>query len=300
MLRVPLASGADLYILTEGVYGSMNFELHDVIDVELVSDSHGPNGGLVPWQTPTSSDPAVLTPDDPVGLPPCPDWATCTAFTAATMGVAKLLIIGPMGILCDDTGSNCAAVAPIAYPITIAVIPHQVAPPTPSASSPPPSTNPPMPPTPTPTPQPTAYVSPTGSPPQVVLTDADESRTIEVPLGTLIVINDHSPPKPDFTVRPAVSTTRPCCNRSTLDRRGIGPVPSPNTGRPPSANPSRPPTRPSQRAARRARPSLSVLRSSWCHIDPDCRVDAAPFDAAGGAEYRTVHVGVDFVASRSS
>lgn len=205
-LRIRLASGAHLFIVTEGVYGSLNFELHDVIDVELVSDSHGPDGGLVPWQTPTSSDTAVLTADHPAGLPPCPDRATCTAFTAAALGVAKLLIIGPMGILCDDTGANCGGVAPIGYPITITVIPVQVAPPTPSALSPPPSTNPPTPPTPTPTPQPTVYLSPTGSPPRVVLTDADENRAIEVPLGTLIVINYHSPPKPDFTVRPAAST----------------------------------------------------------------------------------------------
>ena len=207
MLRVPLASGAHLYVLTEGVYGSMHFELHDVIDVELVSDSHGPNGALVPWQTPTSSDPGVLAPDNPAGLPPCPDRATCTAFSAAALGVVKLLIMGPMGILCDNAGANCAGVAPIAYPITITVIPHQVAPPTPSALSPPPSTNPPMPPpTAIPTPQPTVFVSPTGSPPQVVLTDTDENHTIEVPLGALIVINYHSPPKADYIVSPAVST----------------------------------------------------------------------------------------------
>jgi len=205
-LRIPLASGAHLFIVTEGVYGSLDFELHDVIDVELVSDSHGPNGGLVPWQTPTSSDPTVLAPDHPAGLPSCPDRTTCTAFTAAALGVAKLLIIGPMGILCDDAGANCAGVAPIAYPITITVIPVQVAPPTPSASSPPPSTNPPMPPTPTPTPLPTVFLAPTGSPPQVVLTDADENRTIEVPLGTLIIINYHSPPKPQWLVDPGLGT----------------------------------------------------------------------------------------------
>jgi hypothetical protein len=207
VLRMRLASGAYLTVLTEGVYGSLNVELHDVIDVELVSDSYGPDGGLVAWQTPTSSDTAVLTPDDPAGLPPCPSQATCTGFTATALGVAKLLIVGPMGSLCDDTGANCVAVAPIGYPITITVTPDEVAPPTPSAS-PAPSTNPPTPPAPTPTPQPTAFVSPTGSPPQVVLTDADESRAIEVPLGTLIIISYHSPPIPDFTVRPAVSTDK--------------------------------------------------------------------------------------------
>jgi hypothetical protein len=201
-LRTRLASGTYLTIITEGVYGSLDFELHDVIDVELVSNSHGPNGGLVPWQTPTSSDPAVLTPDHPDGLPPCPDRATCTTFTAAALGVAKLLIVGPMGALCDDTGANCVAVAPIAYPITIHVIPDQVAPSTPSASSPPPSTTPPTPPTPTPTPLPTVFVSPTGYPAQVVLTDADENRTIEVPLGTLIIVNYHSPPNPQWFVVP--------------------------------------------------------------------------------------------------
>ena len=128
MLRVPLASGAHLYVLTEGVYGSLNFELHDVIDLELVSDSHGPNGALVPWQIPTSSDPAVLTPDHPAGLPPCPSAATCTAFAAAALGVANLQIIGPMGILCDDAGANCAGVAPIAYAIESTVTPVAVAP----------------------------------------------------------------------------------------------------------------------------------------------------------------------------
>jgi hypothetical protein len=205
-LRIRLASGAHLIVVTEGVYGSLNVELHDVIDVELVSDAHGPNAEVVAWQTPTSSDLAVLTPDHPNGLPACPDRATCTAFTAAAVGVAKLLIVGPMGSLCDDTGANCAAVAPIAYSITISVTPDPVMPPTPSASSPPPSTTPPTPPAPTPTPQPTVFVSPTGSPLQVVLTDADEKRAIEVPLGTLIIVNYHSPPNPQWFVYPAVST----------------------------------------------------------------------------------------------
>jgi hypothetical protein len=39
-----------------------------------------------------------------------------------------------------------------------------------------------------------------------VLTDADEGRAIEVPLNTLIIIEYHTSPKPDFTVRSAVST----------------------------------------------------------------------------------------------
>lgn len=216
-LRIRLASGAYLIVLTEGVYGPLNVELHDVIDVELVSDAYSPDGGLVAWRTPTSSDPAVLTPDDPAGLPPCPSKATCTAFTATALGVANLLIVGPTGLLCDATGANCVAVAGIAYHIAVTVTPDPVAPPKPSASRQP-STNPPTPPTPTPTPQPTVFVSPTGSPPQVVLTDADENRSIEVPLGTLIIINYHSPPNPQWFVSPAVST-----DQSVLQPVGLGP-----------------------------------------------------------------------------
>jgi hypothetical protein len=134
--RVPLESGGYLFVVTEGVYGPLTVALHDVIDVQLVSDAYGQDGRVVPWQTPTSSDPAVLTPDHPAGMPPCPERATCTAFTASTRGVVTLLIGGPAGLLCDDTGANCGAVAPIGYGITITVAPAAAAQLTPSGSSP--------------------------------------------------------------------------------------------------------------------------------------------------------------------
>ena len=152
--RVRLGSGAYLIAVTEGVYGPLTIALHDVIDVELVSDAHRPDGQLVAWQTPTTSDPAVLTPDHPAGMPPCPDRATCTAFSGSTLGVVTLLIGGPAGLLCDETGANCVEVAPIGYRITITVAPADVGQLTPSAS---PSATPP---TPTPTLVPS---SPTGS-----------------------------------------------------------------------------------------------------------------------------------------
>jgi hypothetical protein len=160
----------------------------------------------------------VLTPSHPDELPQCPSQATCTAFTAAALSVSKLLIIGPMGLLCDDAGANCVAVAAFAYRITITVTPDTAPPPTPSLSSPPPSTAPPTPPTPTPIPQPTVYVSPTGSPPQVVLTDADENRAIEVPLGTLIIIDYHRPPNPQWFVVPLAAA-----DHSVLQPVGLTP-----------------------------------------------------------------------------
>jgi len=119
----PAAPGAHVIVVMAGLYGPLTVALHDVIDVELVSTAHGPQGVLVPWRTPTSSDPAVLSPDEPIGLPSCPAPATCTAFLAATLGVAKLRIGGPSGILCDDAGANCVGVAAIGYDISVTVAP---------------------------------------------------------------------------------------------------------------------------------------------------------------------------------
>gem|GEM_PF-2199445 len=108
-------------MVTEGVRGPLTVALHDVIDVELVSTFHGPHGLLRPWPTPTSLNPVVLHLDEPTGLPSCPAQATCTAFVAATVGVAKLRIGGPSGTLCDETGANCVAVAAIVYDISVTV-----------------------------------------------------------------------------------------------------------------------------------------------------------------------------------
>jgi hypothetical protein len=109
--------------VTEGVRGPLTVALHDVIDVQLVSTAHGPHGALVPWQTPMSLDPAVLTPGRPTGLPLCPAHATCAAFIAAAPGVGKLQAVGPSGLLCDDNGANCVAVAAIVYDISVTVAP---------------------------------------------------------------------------------------------------------------------------------------------------------------------------------
>lgn len=116
-----LPSGAHLIVVTAGMYGPLAVALRDVIDVELVSDSHGPHGVLVPWRTPTSSDPAVLRPDESSGSPSCPAQATCTAFVAATLGVAMIQIVGPSGLICDDSGTHCFGVAAIAYAISVTV-----------------------------------------------------------------------------------------------------------------------------------------------------------------------------------
>ena len=118
-----LPSGAHVFLVTESVHGPLTVALHDVIDVQLVSTAHGPHGALVPWQTPTSLDPAVLTPGGPTGLPSCPAHATCTPFIAAALGVGKLQAVGPSGLLCDDTGANCIAVAAIVYDISVTVVP---------------------------------------------------------------------------------------------------------------------------------------------------------------------------------
>lgn len=200
--RIRLGSGAYLTVVTEGVYGPLTVALHDVVDVELVSDAYRADGALAAWQTPTSSDPAVLAPDAPAGLPPCPTRATCTGFTATALGVANVLIVGPTGGLCDDTGANCVAVAPIAYRISVTVAP--AAPSTSTAPTPPASK---------PTPQPTAPSSalsspdastpPTTAPPttqggsgRLVLTDkdADGDATFTVKVGTIIEV--------DLTVTP--------------------------------------------------------------------------------------------------
>lgn len=117
-----LPSGAHVFVVTEGVRGPLTVALHDVIDVQLLSTAHGPHGALVPWHTPTSLDPAVLTPGEPTGLPLCPAHATCAAFIAAALGVAKVQAVGPSGLLCDDTGANCVAVAAIVYDISVTVV----------------------------------------------------------------------------------------------------------------------------------------------------------------------------------
>jgi hypothetical protein len=118
-----LPSGAHVFVVTEGVRGPLRVALHDVIDVQLVSAAHGPHGAFVPWHTPMSLDPAVLTPGEPTGLPLCPAHATCATFIAAAPGVGKLLAVGPSGLLCDDTGANCVAVAAIGYEISVTVAP---------------------------------------------------------------------------------------------------------------------------------------------------------------------------------
>ena len=118
-----LPSGAHVLVVTEGVRGPLTVALHDVIDVQLVSTAHGPHGALVPWHTPMSLDPAVLTTGEPTGLPLCPAHATCAAFIAAALGVAKVQAVGPSGLLCDDTGANCVAVAAIVYDISVTVVP---------------------------------------------------------------------------------------------------------------------------------------------------------------------------------
>jgi len=118
-----LPSGAHLFIATEGVRGPLTVALHDVIDVQLVSADHGPHGVLVPWHAPTSLDPAVLTSGEPTGLPLCPAHATCAAFIAAAPGVGKLQAVGPSGLLCDNNGGNCVAVAAIVYDLSVTVAP---------------------------------------------------------------------------------------------------------------------------------------------------------------------------------
>lgn len=62
------------------------------------------------------------------------------------------------------------------------------------------------------------FIAATGTPPQVVLTDADNNRGIEVVVGTLIIINYHFPPKPQWFVRPAVSR-----DQSVLRQVDLGP-----------------------------------------------------------------------------
>ena len=154
---VRLASGAHVFVVTEGVRGPLRVALHDVIDVELISTAHGPHGALVPWQTPTSLNPAVLTPGEPTGLPPCPAQATCAAFIAAVLSVGKLQAVGPSGLLCDDAGANCVAVAAIVYDISVTVARASE----PATTAPiAPSTNPARtPPAPTSTPHPTIFLS---------------------------------------------------------------------------------------------------------------------------------------------
>ena len=118
-----LPSGAHVFVVTESVRGPLTVALHDVIAVQLLSTAHGPHGAFVPWQKPTSLDPAVLTTGEPTGLPLCPAHATCAAFTAAALGIGKLQAVGPSGLLCDDTGANCVAVAAIVYDISVTVVP---------------------------------------------------------------------------------------------------------------------------------------------------------------------------------
>lgn len=118
-----LPSGAHLIVVTADMHGPLTIALHDVIDVQLVSTAYDSHGVLVPWRTPTSSDPVVLRADEPASLPACPADASCTAFVAAALGVAKLQGMGPSGLLCDDAGANCVAVAAMGIDISVTVAP---------------------------------------------------------------------------------------------------------------------------------------------------------------------------------
>jgi len=119
----PPPPGAHVIVVTADMFGPLTVALHDVIDVELVSTDHGPHGVLVPWHTPTSSDPVVLTPDELTGLPSCPAQATCTAFDAAALGVAKVQTVGPSGWICDDNGAHCVGADALEYELSVTVAP---------------------------------------------------------------------------------------------------------------------------------------------------------------------------------
>lgn len=197
---VPLASGAYVIVVKNAAFGPAVMTVHDVLDVELQAAAGIAGTPLVLWQTPVSSGTAVLTPDESADVPPCPQWATCTAFTADGPGTAMIQIKGPRNG-CDPEPSNCAGIGSvITYSSAVTVFPDNAIPPTPYPSAAP-STNPPTRPSQTSTPQSSMLILATGSPPQVVLTDADNSHAIEVVVGTTIVIELKAPPSPGLLGR---------------------------------------------------------------------------------------------------
>ena len=96
----------------------------ETVVVALVSASYGRDGRVVPWGRPVSDAPGVLAPTGtggPAGVA-CPRPATCTAFTARTVGVATVTAVGPSGILCTRPGGHCMAVAAVRRRFVVRVV----------------------------------------------------------------------------------------------------------------------------------------------------------------------------------
>lgn len=100
-------------VLTNTTTGTVIAEVRDLVEVELTSTSHGPNGAVVPWSAPKSSDDKLLDPHGvviPPGNPRCPPNATCTFFRAAGAGSVAIGAIAPSGIICATPGGGCVGI----------------------------------------------------------------------------------------------------------------------------------------------------------------------------------------------
>jgi hypothetical protein len=113
-------------VVTDQTSSPVQVSLGDTVDEQLVSHRYGRTPGqIVPWGTPTSSEPPVLTPTAvPAGVA-CPTGATCTAFAVVAVGAATLSAVGPSGIICDRQGQNCVGVSAVDLRIQVDVVPRQ-------------------------------------------------------------------------------------------------------------------------------------------------------------------------------
>jgi hypothetical protein len=82
----------------------------DLVEVQLTSGAFGRDGHVVPWGTPISANPAILTPTRSSSGIACRPEATCTFFAARGPGDATISAIEPSGILCNKHGDDCVGV----------------------------------------------------------------------------------------------------------------------------------------------------------------------------------------------
>jgi len=97
-------------VLSNSTVGLTSVHVGDLVEVDLTSQSFNRDGSIVPWSTPTSTDPAILAVTKSRVGGGCPAGSTCTFFTASHPGDATVLSVGPSGMLCNSQGSDCVAV----------------------------------------------------------------------------------------------------------------------------------------------------------------------------------------------
>jgi len=108
-------------VITQSSSATVNVSVGDEVEVELVSQSFGRDGHIVPWGRPTLSDLAILVPNSSPSAVVCPQHATCAFFSAYMQGVISIQAIGPSGIVCDQHGNECIGVMPALWKVNVQV-----------------------------------------------------------------------------------------------------------------------------------------------------------------------------------